>query len=54
MDPGGGHLLADYPANGSALMTQLRERGFSEYLLCKQGASGPIAASLRVFQQALC
>jgi hypothetical protein len=27
---GGGHLLADYPANGSALMTQLRERHVPE------------------------
>jgi hypothetical protein len=30
----GGHLLADYPANGSAQMTQLREPNNSGYPLC--------------------
>src|SRR5271154_4707559 len=33
---GDGHLLADYPANGSAHMTQGRERDISEYPLCVQ------------------
>jgi hypothetical protein len=30
---GGGHLLADYAANGSALMTHLRDLSDWEYLL---------------------
>ena len=30
---GAGHLLADYPANGSGHMTQLREHGIFEYPL---------------------
>ncbi len=34
------HLLADYPANGSALVTKPRDRGLSEYLLCIQCISG--------------
>src|ERR1700738_90911 len=37
----GAHLLADYPANGSALMTQLRESGTPEYPLCGQSTSAP-------------
>src|SRR3984893_16528526 len=45
--PGGAHLLADYPANGSALMTQLRESGTSEYPLCGQRTSIPGPSLLR-------
>src|SRR5437868_11972865 len=32
--PRGGHLVAEYAANGSAQMTQLRETGGSGYPLC--------------------
>jgi hypothetical protein len=35
----GGHLLADYPANGSAHITHLRERNISGYPLCGQCTS---------------
>jgi hypothetical protein len=30
----GGHLLADYRANGSALATHMRDRDILEYPLC--------------------
>jgi hypothetical protein len=39
---GGGHLLADYRANGSAHIAQLPERDILEYPLCLQRTSARI------------
>jgi len=38
---GGGHLLADYAANGSTLIAHLRDRHIWEYPLWLQRTSAP-------------